>query len=95
MQLFHFEGCPNWLEMEQRLREALRRAGITTPVERLAVSSSQDAERLSFRGSPTVLLDGVDPFADPSAPVGLACRVYQTPDGLLAVRRLSNSWWRR
>jgi hypothetical protein len=34
------------------------------------------------RGSPTVLIDGEDPFADPDAPVGLACRVYPTADEL-------------
>ena len=32
--------------------------------------------------SPSVLVDEVDPFADPDAPVGLSCRVYQTPDGM-------------
>jgi len=26
-------------------------------------------------------VDGVDIFADADAPVGLSCRVYQTPDG--------------
>jgi hypothetical protein len=35
-----------------------------------------------FAGSPTILIDGTDPFA-PSPPVsGLACRVYPGPSGL-------------
>jgi hypothetical protein len=29
-----------------------------------------------------VLVIGADPFADASAPVGLSCRVFRTPDGL-------------
>ena len=29
-----------------------------------------------------VLVDGADPFAEESDPVGLSCRVFQTPDGL-------------
>ena len=37
---------------------------------------------LWFRGSPTVLVDGRDPFADESAPAGLSCRVFATPEGL-------------
>jgi hypothetical protein len=37
---------------------------------------------VGFRGSPTVLVDGRDPFADRQAPVGLSCRVYSTPEGL-------------
>jgi hypothetical protein len=28
-----------------------------------------------------MLINGVDPFADPDAPVGLSCRVYRTDDG--------------
>jgi len=82
VRLLYFDGCPNWLEADQRLHQALRQAGVTATVERVNVSSSEDAEGLSFRGSPTVLVDGLDPFANPSAPVGLSCRVYQTPEGL-------------
>ncbi len=48
----------------------------------LKVETPQDAERLGFRGSPTILVDGRDPFADRDAPVGLSCRVYQTDAGL-------------
>ena len=44
--------------------------------------SPQDAERLRFRGSPTVLINGSDPFARESDPVGLSCRVFRTPGGL-------------
>jgi len=34
-----------------------------------------------FGGSPTVLVDGVDVFADRRAVAGLACRVYETEQG--------------
>jgi hypothetical protein len=46
------------------------------------VRTPEEAEQLSFRGSPTVLVNGEDPFADPSAPVGLTCRMYPTAGGL-------------
>ena len=46
------------------------------------VETDEQAQQLSFRGSPTVLVNGQDPFADASAPVGLACRVYRTDGGL-------------
>jgi hypothetical protein len=35
-----------------------------------------------FVGSPTILVDGRDPFAGAEASFGMTCRVYQTPDGL-------------
>ncbi|MFC3688875.1 DF family (seleno)protein [Aquipuribacter hungaricus] len=82
--LLYFDGCPNWQEAEDRLHEAMRRAG--RPVSDLRaerVITPEDAQRLRFRGSPTILVDGEDPFADAAAPVGLACRLFQTPDGLL------------
>jgi hypothetical protein len=83
VRLLYFDGCPNWREADDRVREALRHVGADPgSVVRTAVTTPEDAERLSFRGSPTTLVNGVDPFADPSAPVGLSCRVYVTPDGL-------------
>ena len=45
------------------------------------VDTQERAEALSFRGSPTVLIDGVDPWDDPNAPAGLSCRIYRTADG--------------
>ena len=47
------------------------------------VSSPEEAERVQFRGSPSVLIEGIDPFADASelAAGTLACRIYRTPDG--------------
>jgi len=35
-----------------------------------------------LHGSPSVLVDGEDPFAEPGADVGLSCRLYRTPVGL-------------
>ncbi len=46
------------------------------------MATAEDAARLRFRGSPTVLVNGGDPFAQESDPVGLSCRVFRTPDGL-------------
>jgi len=42
----------------------------------------QDAERLRFLSSPTILIEGRDPFGDADEGSGLLCRVYMTPDGL-------------
>jgi hypothetical protein len=74
----YFEGCHGWEVTERRLREVLGRDAV---IEFRRVESHEEAVRLGFRGSPTVLLDGVDPFAEPEAPVGLACRIYRTEAG--------------
>jgi len=81
--LRYFSGCPSWQLAEARLREALAIVGQPDAVVTLEeVNTPEDAVRLGFTGSPSILLDGRDPFADDSAPAGLACRVYATADGL-------------
>ena len=51
-------------------------------VEHHRISTPQQAEAVGFRGSPSVLVNGRDPFADADAPVGFTCRVYETDAGL-------------
>lgn len=81
--VLYFGGCPNWQNADARLHEAITRLGRSDiAVTRRQVVSAEQAEQLSFRGSPTILVDGRDPFADPGAPVGLSCRVYGTDTGL-------------
>jgi len=81
--LHYFDGCPNWRTAGARVREVLDATGRSDiPVTHEKVETPEEAERLGFVGSPTLLVDGRDPFATPGAPVGLACRIYRTPDGL-------------
>ncbi|MDQ3612268.1 MAG: thioredoxin family protein [Actinomycetota bacterium] len=81
--LLYFDGCPSWQLADERLLEALALTGHPDqPVTRRQVTTPEQAEQLSFRGSPTVLVDGRDPFAEPGAPTGLACRMFRTPEGL-------------
>jgi len=82
LDLRYFDGCPHWRTAEERLRQALATSGQTdVEVTYRKVTSPEEAERLSFRGSPTILVGGRDPNASESAPVGFACRIYQTEAG--------------
>jgi len=80
IELLYFEDCPNWKVADERLREVTSRRGQV--VSYRLVATPEEAEANGFRGSPTILIDGRDPFATGDEPVGLSCRVYQTPDGL-------------
>ena len=80
--MLYFDGCPNWELAEGRLRDALVALGAVDVVELVEVSSQEQAERLSFCGSPSVMVDGRELFAEPGAGFGLVCRVYSTPTGL-------------
>jgi glutaredoxin len=78
--LLYFEDCPNWKGADQRLSEiASERPDVVVTHHR--VETVEEAERLGFHGSPSILLDGVDVFAEPGASVGLSCRIYRTADG--------------
>jgi hypothetical protein len=83
VKLLYFDDCPNWQLAEARLAEALATLARTTPVvTRQRVTTPEEAEAAGFRGSPTILVDGRDPFAGPDDAVGLACRLYRTPAGV-------------
>ena len=77
--LLYFDGCPSWQTTDRRLRELADEFRFDLAYRE--VHTPQAAEELSFRGSPTVLVDGRDPFAQGDEPPGLSCRIYQTPDG--------------
>ena len=49
--------------------------------ERL-VEDAVTAEALGFMGSPMILIDGVDPFANAQAIPSMSCRLYPTDLGL-------------
>jgi hypothetical protein len=82
IELLYFEGCPNWQLADTRAREALHAVGdATKPVTYRTAGNPDEAERLGFRGSPTILASGRDDFARPGDPVGLACRLYPSAGG--------------
>lgn len=78
----YFDGCPSWQRAQEHLELAAAQLGLDLDVALQRVESVDDAERLGFIGSPTILIEGTDTFARPDAPAALACRVYSTPDGL-------------
>lgn len=80
--LRYFDGCPHWEIAYERVIAALREAGLSeVTVDREQVSTQEQAQRLGFAGSPTILVDGRDPFAGEGSPAGLGCRVFVTPEG--------------
>jgi hypothetical protein len=74
-----FEGCPNAELARTRLVEAIERVDATSPdIRYVEVGMTDDVRKLGFRGSPTILFDGLDPFADEHTPFGFSCRIYRT-----------------
>lgn len=77
--LQYFDGCPNWAVARDRITNVLDESSSTLTLEQ--IDTIEQAIAAGFRGSPTILIDGTDPFSNPDAPVGLACRIYTTDAG--------------
>lgn len=74
--------CPNASLLVGRLREALPE--LAQPVSVVVVRDDAEAVAWAMSGSPTLLVDGVDPFAAEGAQPSLSCRLYPAPDGQLS-----------
>ncbi len=83
IEIRYFDDCPNWKIADDRVAEALHEVGIEKAlVTYRQVTSTDQANAIEFRGSPTIVINGVDPFATPGDAIGLACRMFRTEHGI-------------
>ena len=76
-------GCPNAPVLEDRLAAVLDgRAGVWVSLQ--VVSEEGETAGWGMHGSPTLLIDGVDPFAEPGQAPGMSCRLYRDENGQLS-----------
>ena len=91
VELLVLPDCPNESLALSVLHLALDRVGLAAqPVRISVIASQQQAEEREFVGSPTILVDGVDPFTVAGQSAAFACRVYATPAGLSGVPPLGD-----
>jgi hypothetical protein len=89
VELLWFAGCPSYLRAQELLAQVLREEGVDAPIEMIQVHDDAEAIALKFLGSPTIRLNGRDPFAEPGQDhFAMQCRVYRTPAGLKGVPTL-------
>jgi hypothetical protein len=76
LEILQIPDCPNVAVLQRRLEQAL--AGETTEVELVhrVIADQQDATATGMVGSPTLLVDGRDPFAVTGQPPSLSCRLF-------------------
>jgi hypothetical protein len=79
LTLLTVPDCPNAAAFEERLAAAL--AGHPGAVlRRREVADEREAAEAGMHGSPTLLINGADPFAQPGEAPSLSCRLY--PDAV-------------
>jgi hypothetical protein len=72
--------CPHAPVLKDRLATVVDgRADVSVSHE--VISNERDAASWGMHGSPTLLIDGVDPFAVPGQPPSVSCRLYRDDDG--------------
>lgn len=79
IELLYVDDCPSWQAMARQLDQLAGELGFEWVAVR--ISSWEQAQARQFHGSPSLHIDGLDPFAAPGAGVGLACRIYPTTSG--------------
>src|SRR5260370_7679576 len=79
----YFDGCPHWKLADERVRHVLGDfSSGDVALEYQFIDSPETADRLGFHGSPTILIDGWDPFITGVAQVGMSCRVFRPQAGI-------------
>lgn len=81
IEIAHVPECPNLSLASSHVRQALEQSGRAATVHEIEVASEDAARALGMPGSPTILLDGRDPFPSGAAP-SLSCRLYCTATGM-------------
>jgi hypothetical protein len=80
LQVLHVPDCPNTAVLDARLAETL--AGRSDVViEHHVVRDQAEATARGMTGSPTLLIDGWDPFAVAGQEAPLSCRLYLDEHG--------------
>jgi hypothetical protein len=91
VELLVVPDCPNGTVALSVLHSAFDRVGLAWQSVRTTVIASQEqAQERGFVGSPTILINGVDPFGVAGQSPAYACRVYATPAGLSGVPPLGD-----
>lgn len=81
-ELLVIEDCPHEQLALELFRGVLDDTGHPDAIRIAVIRTEDDAVRRGFHGSPTFLINGVDPFAKPGAGAAVACRVYLGGNGL-------------
>ena len=75
-------ACPNVPVLQQRLADVLADwPGVA--IRWRVITNVAEAARWRMHGSPTLLVNGHDPFAQAGSCPALACRMYRAADGSL------------
>jgi hypothetical protein len=80
IDILYTADCLNWEATAYLVYDVLTDLGFEGEFSYWQVDSQEQAEEWGFTGSPTVLIDGRDPFASPDLEPTLERRTYFSPE---------------
>ncbi|MHA4854886.1 hypothetical protein L1080_036055 [Rhodococcus sp. MSC1_016] len=81
LEILHVPGCPNVALLEQRLENVLADQQSEVEISHRVIDDPAVAVDAGMTGSPTLLVDGADPFAVPGLVPSVSCRLYPAESG--------------
>lgn len=82
LEILHVPDCPGVVVLTQRVAEVLGDDQIVHAITYRAIDDPAAAIESGMTGSPTLLIDGDDPFAAPGLVPSLSCRLYRADGGV-------------
>lgn len=71
-------GCPHRSLALTRVQAAIHRGGVDAVVVERLVDDPETAAVVGMAGSPTILINGRDPFASAQEERSISCRLYRS-----------------
>ncbi|MRH91659.1 alkylmercury lyase [Nocardia sp. SYP-A9097] len=78
LEILQVPDCPNVPVLEDRIRQA---AGKSVEIVHRVIDDLDQAEAAGMAGSPTLLIEGRDPFATAGQVANVSCRLYRSESG--------------
>ncbi|MEU4710906.1 organomercurial lyase [Nocardia salmonicida] len=84
LEILQVPDCPNVSVLEERIREAIGSELVEVDIVHRVLDTASDAAAAGMTGSPTLLVDGKDPFAVPGQAPSVSCRLYRSEIGAVS-----------
>lgn len=81
LEILQVPGCPNVALLERRIESAVAGRRAEVEITHRVLDDAAAAADAGMTGSPTLLVDGSDPFAGPGLVPSVSCRLYPADGG--------------
>jgi hypothetical protein len=82
LEVLHVRDCPSVALLDERIAEAVAGERIDVAITHRVVDNAATATEAGMTGSPTLLIDGDDPFATAGLVPSVSCRLYPAGGGV-------------